>query len=137
MRVRTILTTTRSCHFNMMLRKRLMRLLGQNTLHTALERWFQSQLILMPLWRKVANSNTIVPWHSNHSVTVQCFAISCFFSHPGMGKKSLFTKFHLQHSLLQGGNRMSVCYDEAYQIIQPYLVDMVYFHCCPRDCVVF
>lgn len=28
-------------------------------------------------------------------------------------------------------------YSDAYKVIKPYLVDLVCFHCCPRDCVLF
>jgi len=60
-----------------------------------------------------------------------------FSSNPGISKESLSYQFSVQKCLLPPDNLLPCNYEEAYAIIQPFLVKSLCFHACPHDCVLF
>lgn len=64
--------------------------------------------------------------------------LSWFCEHPTISKEALSDSLLMQHQeILPPGNHLPGSYVAARNLVEPYLVQLIEFHACPNDCVIF
>ena len=63
---------------------------------------------------------------------------SWFSEHPGISKEALSDILSIEHNeILPAGNQLPSSYNKAIKLIEPFLIQPVLFHACPKDCIIF
>lgn len=60
-----------------------------------------------------------------------------FSSHPSLSKEAFSKNLLFWHSILPEGNLLPTNYQQAYNIIKPYLEPIIVYHVCVNDCILF
>jgi len=61
-----------------------------------------------------------------------------FSSHPSISKSALSSLLAHEHfNVLPPGNNLPSSYDQAYNVVKPYLLPTECYHACPNDCILF
>lgn len=61
-----------------------------------------------------------------------------FTSHPSLSKQAFSENLNYLHNyILPQGNILPSSYQEAYQLIKPFLIPELVYHVCPNDCIIF
>ena len=63
---------------------------------------------------------------------------SWFSEHPGISKEALSDVLRIEHNeILPSGNKLPSSYNDALKLVEPFLIQPIVFHACPKDCIIF
>ena len=84
------------------------------------------------------SSPPLFPGSSLNTIAALAVLFSWFSSFPGISKQAFSQLLYiLHHFILPSGNLLPASYAAAHSIIQPSLVPVQEFHCCPNDCILY
>lgn len=111
-------------------------------MHCSADLASSSHLDTRPYDLSVYDGNiTTTPLYDGASVTLLETLVDQFLwfgEHPGISKQAPFDMLHMQHHhTLPPGNVLPDNYEDAIQLIEPFLITPVTFHVCPYDCIIF
>ena len=59
-----------------------------------------------------------------------------FIEHPSLSWEALSGILRMEHiEILPPGNKLPASYEEALQLVEPFLIQPILFHACPNDCI--
>ena len=63
---------------------------------------------------------------------------SWFSKHPGISKEALSEVLRIEHNeILPSGNKLPSSYNDGLKLVEPFLIQLIVFHACPKDCIIF
>ncbi|XP_068748657.1 uncharacterized protein [Montipora capricornis] len=101
---------------------------------------FFNEVYLNPLRQQNAmkQSPLLYPGAKISVVEALVHMFDWFTSHPSLSKQAFSENLHYLHNyILPQGNLLPSSYQEAYQVIKPFLIPEITYHVCPNDCIIF